>query len=156
VTSNAARRSGCPISISLEIFGDRWSLLIVRDLMFKEARTFRDFANAGESIATNILADRLERLATAGIIQSSGDSTDGRRITYSLTQKGMDLAPVLVEMVCWAARHEDTDAPAEMLRAMENRRTFIDALWKNWTGPTSHAMASAKSARGRKQRKRPR
>jgi DNA-binding HxlR family transcriptional regulator len=156
VTSNSARRSGCPISISLEIFGDRWSLLIVRDLMFKEARTFGDFANAGESIATNILADRLERLATAGIIQHSSDSTDGRRITYSLTQKGMDLAPVLVEMVCWAARHEDTDAPAEMLRAMENRRTFIDALWKNWTGPTSHATVSAKSARGRKQRKRPR
>ena len=126
------RRSGCPISISLEMFGDRWSLLIVRDLMFKGLRTFREFSAAGEDIATNILTDRLERLECAEIIGHFPDPSDRRRVIYRLTRKGMELAPVLVEMVLWAARHEDTEAPAETIRAMENRQEFIDALWEAW------------------------
>jgi DNA-binding HxlR family transcriptional regulator len=129
-----ARRSGCPISISLEIFGDRWSLLIVRDLLFKGLRTFREFAAAGEGIATNILTDRLERLECADIITRAPDPEDGRRVVYRLTRKGMELAPVLVEMVLWAARHEDTEAPPSTLRAMQDRASFIDALWAQWRG----------------------
>ena len=130
--SQPDRRSGCPISISLEIFGDRWSLLIVRDLMLKGLQSFREFAAAGEGIATNILTDRLERLESAGIIRRAADPTDRRRVIYRLTRKGMELAPVLVEMILWAARHEETDAPPETLRAMKNRPEFIDGLWKDW------------------------
>ena len=123
------RRSGCPISISLEIFGDRWSLLVVRDLMFKRLRTFKEFTAAGERIATNILAERLERLEAAGIIARDTDPSDARRILYRLTEKGMALAPVLVEMVMWAARYEDTDAPPATVRAMRRDRAgFIAGL----------------------------
>jgi DNA-binding HxlR family transcriptional regulator len=123
------RRSACPISISLEIFGDRWSLLVVRDLMFKGLRTFKEFAAAGEGIATNILAERLERLDAAGIIARDTDPEDARRILYRLTAKGMALAPVLIEMVIWAARYEDTDAPPATVRAMRrDRAAFIAGL----------------------------
>lgn len=132
-------RSGCPISISLEIFGDRWSLLIVRDLMFKGMRTFREFSAAGEGVATNILTDRLERLDSADIIRRTADPDDGRKVVYRLTRKGMELAPVLVEMVLWAARHEDTDAPAGTLRAMKNRAAFLDSLWREWNLEESRA-----------------
>jgi DNA-binding HxlR family transcriptional regulator len=117
------RRSGCPIAISLDMFGDRWSLLIVRDLMFKGYRSFKEFAAAGEGIATNILADRLERLEAAGIIEGRANAEDGRKGVYRLTAKGIDLAPVLTEMVIWAARHERTDAPAATVRAMRRNRT---------------------------------
>jgi DNA-binding HxlR family transcriptional regulator len=100
--------------------------------MFKGLRTFREFAAAGEGIATNVLADRLERLEAAGIIAHRHDPADGRRVVYRLTKKGMDLAPVLVEMVLWAARHEDTDAPRSTLRAMQDRASFIAALHDEW------------------------
>jgi len=125
------RRSGCPISIALDIFGDRWSLLVVRDLLFKRYRTFKQFAAAGEGVATNVLAERLERLETAGIVQRTVDSSDGRRVLYALTKKGMALAPVLVEMVMWAARYEETEAPPDVIRAMRRDRTaFIARLLK--------------------------
>src|SRR5687767_15966738 len=88
-------RSGCPISIALEIFGDAWSLLIVRDLMFKGLRTFSEFASSDERIATNILADRLARLESAGIVTKAADPADARRLHYRLTDKGLDLAPAL-------------------------------------------------------------
>lgn len=123
------RRSGCPISISLEIFGDRWSLLIIRDLMFENRRSFREFSAADEGIASNVLTDRLERLETAGIIERRPDPTDGRRAIYSLTDKGFDLAPMLIEMVIWAAKYEDTDAPPAVVKAMKRDRAgFIAGL----------------------------
>ena len=128
-SAESARRSGCPISISLEIFGDRWSLLVVRDLMFKGLRTFKEFAAAGEGIATNVLAERLERLEGAGIIARATDPADARRVLYHLTGKGRALAPVLIEMVIWAARYEDTDAPPRTVRAMrEDRAAFLASL----------------------------
>ena len=131
--ADITRRSGCPISISLELFGDRWSLLVVRDLMFKGLRTFKEFAAAGEGIATNVLADRLERLEAAGIIRRDADPSDARRVLYRLSDKGFALAPVLVEMVIWAAKYEDTDAPPATVRAMRrDRAAFIAAL----SGPT--------------------
>jgi DNA-binding HxlR family transcriptional regulator len=127
--AESARRSRCPISISLETFGDRWSLLVVRDLMFKGMRTFKEFAAAGEGIATNVLAERLERLERAGIIARATDPADARRVLYHLTDKGMALAPVLIEMVIWAARYEDTDAPPRTVRAMrDDRAAFIAGL----------------------------
>lgn len=127
------RRSDCPISVSLEIFGDRWSLLVVRDLMFSGFRTFGELAAAGEEIATNVLADRLGRLVAAGILERNADPDDGRKSTYRLTSKGMDLAPVLVEIVVWAAAHERTAAPPALVKQMRNRRgAFIDGLRRRW------------------------
>jgi DNA-binding HxlR family transcriptional regulator len=103
------RRSGCPLNVSVEMLGDRWSLLILRDMMLRGYETFNEFLYSGEKIATNILVDRLRRLESYGIISSQQDPGDGRKMVYSLTAKGIDLAPVLAEMVLWAARHEETD-----------------------------------------------
>src|SRR5215472_4355269 len=86
--SNAKRRSGCPVSVSLEVFGDRWSLLIVRDLMVRGYRSFREFQESGEGIATNILADRLSKLEAAGIVAALPEESDRRKINYRLTRKG--------------------------------------------------------------------
>src|SRR6478672_570905 len=102
------RRSGCPLNASIEMLGDRWSLLIIRDMMVRGSRTFKEFLESDEGIATNILADRLKRLESHGILVAAVDPADGRKQIYTLTQKGIDLAPVLSEMVLWAARHEET------------------------------------------------
>lgn len=124
--SRAAPRSGCPISIALELLGDAWSLLIVRDLMFKGRRTFNEFLAGGEGIATNVLTDRLRRLEVAGIVRKRPDPDDGRRALYDLTPKGLDLAPMLVELVLWSAAHGQTDAPPEVVQRMRaDRDGFI-------------------------------
>jgi DNA-binding HxlR family transcriptional regulator len=129
----SGRRSDCPISIALEIFGDTWSLLVIRDLMFKGLCTFNEFAAAGEGIATNVLAARLARLEAAGILEKRADPDDARRIRYRLTEKGIDLAPVLVEIVLWSSRHEDTAAPAATVRAMRrNREQVIAGIRERW------------------------
>jgi len=127
------RRSDCPLNASLEIFGDRWTLLVVRDLMFGGRCSYRDFLKADEKIATNILAERLHRLEASGIVEKHRDVEDGRKINYRLTEKGIDLAPVLVEMIVWAARHEDTAAPPAVIHDMTvNRDTFIAGLRDRW------------------------
>ncbi len=125
------RRSGCPISLALELFGDPWTLLIVRDVMFKARRTFKEFQAAGEGVASNILSDRLGRLEAAGILASEPDPADARRVLYGLTPKGADLAPVLVEIILWSARHEETDAPPAVVRAMRADREQVVADIRN-------------------------
>jgi DNA-binding HxlR family transcriptional regulator len=131
--SNRRRRSGCPISIALEIFGDTWSLLIVRDLMFKGFRTFNEFLGAGEGIASNVLTDRLSKLESAGVIVKREHDADARRYEYRLTEKGIDLASVMVEIVLWSARHEQTDAPPQILRAMRTQREkFLSDVRESW------------------------
>jgi DNA-binding HxlR family transcriptional regulator len=120
-------RSGCPLSISLDVFGDRWSLLIVRDLMVRGFRTFREFKESGEGIATNILANRLKKLEAAGIIIPEPEETDGRKINYRLTGKGIDLAPALLEVFVWAAKHEDTGASCGIIAEMEQHRDRVIA-----------------------------
>jgi DNA-binding HxlR family transcriptional regulator len=119
------RRSGCPVSISLEVFGDRWSLLIVRDMMVRGLRTFKDFLESGEGIATNMLADRLRRLEAAGIVTAEPEEADGRRVNYRLTEKGIDLAPVLLELLLWGTRHEQTGAPCGLMAHLEKYRADI-------------------------------
>jgi DNA-binding HxlR family transcriptional regulator len=132
-THRSGRRSGCPVSTALEILGDAWSLLIVRDLMFKGYRTFNEFLNAGEGIATNVLAERLARLESAGIVTRRRDARDARRWIYRLTGKGIDLAPALVEIVVWAAEHEQTDAPESTVRAMRSdREGFLASVREAW------------------------
>lgn len=127
------RRSGCPVSISLDILGDRWSLLIVRDIMVRGYRTFREFLHSGEGIATNILSDRLRRLESAGILTTEPAAEDGRSIHYRLTEKGIALAPVLLELLIWAGNHEATGAPPEFVVQMEQSRTDILAeTYRRW------------------------
>lgn len=127
------RRSGCPVSVSLDILGDRWSLLIVRDLMVRGYRTFKEFQQSGEGIATNILADRLQKLEAAKIITAEPEETDGRRINYRLTEKGIDLAPVLLELLLWGARHEQTGAPcAVMVEMAKNREAILAETRRRW------------------------
>jgi DNA-binding HxlR family transcriptional regulator len=131
--SRLKRRSGCPVSRSLETLGDRWSLLIVRDLMVRGFRTFKEFHESGERIATNVLADRLERLAAAGIIMAEREPTDARRVNYRLTKKGIDLAPVLLEMLIWGARHEATGASCAPILGMErNRKQILSEVRRRW------------------------
>jgi DNA-binding HxlR family transcriptional regulator len=120
--SESHLRSGCPVSISLEVFGDRWSLLIVRDMMVRGLRTFKDFLGSGEGIATNVLADRLRRLEAAGIVTAEREEGDARRVNYRLTEKGIDLAPVLLELLLWGARHERTAAPCDLMAYLEKHR----------------------------------
>lgn len=136
-SASRQRRSGCPISIALELLGDAWSLLIVRDLMFKDRRTYNDFLNGGEGIASNILADRLRKLETAGVIEKRLDPGDARRFVYRLSPKGMDLGPVLVELVIWSARHESTDAPPAVVRRMRSdREGFLSDVRRRWQSST--------------------
>ncbi len=121
------------MSVSLEIFGDRWSLLIIRDLMVRGLRTFKDFQGSSERIATNILADRLRKLEGAGIITSEAEERDARRINYRLTEKGIDLAPVLLDFLIWGAKHEKTGAPCALINQMaENREQILAEVRRRW------------------------
>lgn len=130
------RRSDCPLSIALEIFGDRWTLLILRDLMLKQFRTFKQFQQSGEQIATNILTDRLQRLQSEGLITSERSTDDGRVVTYLPTAKGLDLLPVLIEIVLWSARYECTAAPQKLIQRMTNDRDgFIQEIRKRVAEP---------------------
>ncbi len=127
------RRSGCPVSISLEMFGDRWSLLIIRDLMVRGLRTYREFHRSGEGISTSILANRLRKLESFGIITIEEDATDRRRTNYRLTEKGIDLAPILLELLIWGARHEKTGAPCELIDKMaKNREKVLADARQRW------------------------
>ena len=138
------RRSACPVNASLEIFGDRWSLLIIRDLMLRSYRTYKEFLSSDEGIATNILAERLKRLEAAGIISTSGDAEDRRKVVYRLTAKGIDLAPIIVELILWAAQHEATGAPPSAIRKMRaGREHFLSEIRRNWEeGGTAVFIAS--------------
>ena len=132
-TSKAKARSGCPVSVSLDLVGDRWSLLIVRDMMVRGYRTFREFQYSGEGIATNILADRLQKLEAGGILKREPAEEDGRSTHYRLTAKGIALAPVLLELLIWGAHHEKTNAPCSAIEAMEqNRAAVLAEAYRRW------------------------
>ncbi len=116
----AENKSHCPVNFALETFGDTWSLLIVRDIVFWGKRTYGEFLDSGEGIATNVLAARLAHLEKKGILFKGPHETDKRREVYSLTEKGLALIPILLEMSSWSARHDpDTTAP----------RQFVDAVY---------------------------
>jgi DNA-binding HxlR family transcriptional regulator len=126
------RRSGCPLNASVEMLGDRWSLLIIRDMMLRGACSYKEFLSCYEGIATNILADRLQKLVAYGIITTESDPADGRKQIYLLTEKGIDLAPVLTEMVLWAAEHEDTDNAPLVQQLRTNRENFLAGVRQRW------------------------
>ncbi len=100
------RQSGCPVAFGLDTFGDRWSLLIIRDVMLKGKKTYSEFMNAKEAIASNILIDRLKHLETEGILEKSRDPENRRSFIYALTKKGRDLTPIILEIITWSGLHD--------------------------------------------------
>ncbi|HEY5254319.1 MAG TPA: helix-turn-helix domain-containing protein [Acidobacteriaceae bacterium] len=126
-------RSGCPVSMSLEQFGDRWSLLIIRDMMVRGYHTFKQFQESGEGISSNVLSDRLRTLEAAGILVPEPDENDARRMNYRLTQKGIDLAPVMLELLIWGAKYEATAAPCALITQMaDSREQVIAETQRRW------------------------
>ena len=116
-------RSRCPIAYCLDVLGDRWTPLILRDLAFKDRHYFQDFLDASEGISPNILSERLHRLERMGLITRKADPADGRRSRYFLTDDGLDLIPILIEMTMWGAkRHPDPRTPRERIRRMDADR----------------------------------
>ena len=129
------RRSGCPINLTLETIGDRWSLLVIRDLMFGNRRHFRELlAKSEEGIASNILADRLRRLTAAGLVTRADDPEHKQKGIYSLTEQAIQLVPLLAHMGAWGRRHlpasEELSVRARLLEdgGPELWNDFMDEL----------------------------
>lgn len=123
-------RSHCPINFTIEHFGDKWSLLIIRDLMFKGKRHYNEFLEAGENVSTSVLGDRLKRLEENGIISKGEDSVKKSRIRYSLTQKGIDLLPLMLEMIIWGGEKDSlTESPKEFMeQATNNKQALLEQI----------------------------
>lgn len=99
------QRSTCPVSTSLDVLGDKWTLLILRDMLFAGKSTYGEFLQSEEKIATNILADRLAGLEAQGILSKAVAADKKSKFTYRLTEKGLDIVPIIVELVLWGAKH---------------------------------------------------
>lgn len=122
-------KSHCPVNFALEAFGDPWTLLIVRDIVFWGRRTYREFLESDEHVSTNILADRLARLEQQGILTKSPDPTDKRKEIYSLTDRGLDIIPALMELCGWSATYDaETTAPKDFVALTYANRDKMFAL----------------------------
>ena len=120
------RRSKCPIAASLDLLGDRWTLLVLRDMVFRGHRHFHQFAQSPEGIATNTLAERLDRLERARVIRKERDPEDGRRKRYVLTEEGLAAIPLLIDLIVWGAMLDPgLDYPARRLHWMANEREDV-------------------------------
>jgi DNA-binding HxlR family transcriptional regulator len=126
------KRSDCPLSCSLDIWGDKWSLLIIRDLMFSQKKTYGDFLKSEEGIATNILASRLQGLEESKIIEKLDHPDSKAKILYRLTQKGIDLLPILVEMYLWSDKYftMPDDIKARIEEVKKDKDGFIKSMIK--------------------------
>jgi DNA-binding HxlR family transcriptional regulator len=113
------KRSDCPISYSLDIFGDKWSLLVIRDMLFRGKFSFNEFKTSEEKIATNILADRLARLESEQLIFKEASPKNKSKFIYQLTQKGLDLMPVLISIIQWGDKYnpDTTPTPKKIIKA---------------------------------------
>jgi len=126
ITMNSIKkRSDCPISCSLDIWGDKWSLLIIRDLMFEKECTYGDFLKSPEKIATNILADRLQRLEENKILEKRDHPDSKAKVLYRLTRKGIDLLPIIIEINLWAEKY---------FSIPEDRKTMLKEMKKDKAG----------------------
>jgi len=122
------RTSGCPVAFGLDTFGDRWSLLIIREIMLRGKRTYSEFLQAEEGIATNILIDRLKHLEAEGIVEKSRDPDNRRSFIYTLTQKGRDLTPIILEIVIWSGAYDDRpNAMRDVLQKVQSDRAGFEA-----------------------------
>jgi DNA-binding HxlR family transcriptional regulator len=149
-------RSGCIINLMVEMLGDKWSLLVIRDIIFMNRRHFRELlTNSIEGIASNILADRLQRLVEQGIIVKSHDPSHKQKGIYSLTEKGIELLPLLLEMVAWGHKCLPAARPRGLAKVLEEggpklRAEFMAELRKTHLGKSSarkNARRPAKSTR---------
>ncbi len=124
------RRSDCPISNVLDFVGDKWSLLILRDLIFFGKSSYSELKNSDENMATNILSSRLERLEKDGLISKQTDSNDKRKKVYAPTQAGKDMLPIMLEMLIWSSKYDpDTNAPKRVIdRAKNDREKLMSDL----------------------------
>lgn len=119
----STRRSNCPVSLALDVIGDKWSLVILRDIMINGKRKFRELRGSGEGIASNILSSRLKNLEQQGILKRETDAQDARQFQYSVTRKGLGLLPLILELGAWGAVHcEPTDAPKGAAQAYYSDR----------------------------------
>ena len=123
-------RSNCPFSLSLDIWGDKWSLLIIRNMMFYNLSTYGDFLRMPERIATNILADRLEKLEKAGLITKEEHPESKVKLLYKLTPMGVDLLPVMTEVGLWADKYFkiSEEAKAIVRAAKKDKKEFLRTL----------------------------
>jgi DNA-binding HxlR family transcriptional regulator len=151
-------RSGCPINLALEVLGDKWSLLIIRDMIFGERRHFRELlTQSEEGIASNILSDRLKRLLDEGIVTKAEDPTHKQRALYSLTEKGIELLPVLAQMSMWGLKYqpvsEELAIRAELLKEGGPRlwHAFMDELRQEHLAPAARTKRRARSIRDKMQ-----
>ncbi|MBK9479654.1 MAG: helix-turn-helix transcriptional regulator [Bacteroidetes bacterium] len=126
------KRSDCPLSQSLDVFGDKWSLLIIRDLMFGNKCTYNDFLKSAEGIATNILATRLKGLEENGIIEKSAHPDSKAKILYKLTTKGIDLLPIIMEVYIWSEKYFriPADIKATIKEAKRDKDRFVKQVSK--------------------------
>lgn len=123
------RLSGCPIDYALDLFGDRWTLLVIRDLLFAGKRHFKELMGSPERIASNILTARLKKLEERGLIERRPNPENRKEVIYTLTDKGRDLTPVLIEMVRWGGRHDPNSlCPKSVVTRFtrDNERLFAD------------------------------
>ena len=141
------RRSGCPINLTLETFGDRWSLIILRDIMFGRSRTFRALLTGSlEGIASNILADRLKRLTAHGLLSRSGDPGHKQKAIYSLTDKAIELVPLMAVMGSWGLRH--TLASTELSIRAKILEDGGPQLWSEFMDELRHLHLGAPQPEG--------
>jgi len=134
---NGSHRSGCPINLSLEIFGDRWSLIILRDMMFGGRRHFRELLiHSEEGISSNILADRLKMLLDQGMITKTDDPTHKQKAIYSLTEKAIALVPVFAQLGAWGRRY--TPATEELSIRAQVLEEGGPAMWDRFMSELAH------------------
>ena len=136
------KRSDCPLSCSLDVFGDKWSLLIIRDLMFGNKCTYNDFLKSEEGIATNILASRLKGLEENGVIEKSAHPNSKAKILYRLTPKGIDLLPVIMELYIWSDKYYEM--PAELKATIKEAKKDKDKFVKQITKELKIKMTEKK------------
>lgn len=123
-------RSTCPINLGLEVFGDPWTLLVMRDCLYLGKRRFGEFLASGEKIATNILADRLERLVRAGVLSKDAHEPGREGAAYNPTEKGIGLIPVLMEILLWSEAHDPrAEGPPGFAQSIQaDRETLIRSI----------------------------
>ena len=146
-------RSECPITNTLDLIGDKWTLLIIRDMLFLKKKSFNEFLESPEGIATNILTDRLKGLLSMGIIEYLPHPKHKSKKIYYLTQKGKDLLPIMVDMIIWGGNyHPAPDMPKDRFeRIKKDPRKFIQNVWKDlelWEVKNLKKVSTSSKKRG--------
>jgi DNA-binding HxlR family transcriptional regulator len=121
-----SRQSGCPVAFTLDNFGDKWSIVVVRDMLLNGKKYYSEFLESPEGIASNILAERLKRLEEASVITKNSDPRNQKKYLYELTQKGVDLLPLVLEAVIWGSKYvPENTTPKEFLRRLKEERDLV-------------------------------